>query len=416
MPTSGASLLRRMPGGSVGLRLAVMALITAIGTGGFLSISVVFVTRIVRLSPATLGLGLTTAAAIALATAVPIGMLADRVGPKRVQVGISLWRCVCFIGYPFIQNTWQFFAVVCLLGLVEKSAAPMEQALVGQAVATSERVRVLATLRSMRNVGFTIGALLGSLGLLIDTRPGYAAILLTNAATFALCALLAARLPLMNPPVAGLRRRYSVAVLRDRPFLAFTGVNAVLATHMTLLSIGLPLWIVGHTSVSKAVIAPLLAVNTVLAVLLQVRASRGTEEIHGTGRALRRAGLALAVCCLLALTVPHLATVPAVAVLVAAMVALTAGELLQGAGGSGGSYLMARSGQESVYHSVYWLNVSLQQIAAPVALTVVVATGTAGWLALAAVLGAAGLAAPAIVRWAQSRLVTAPEEPVPAPA
>ncbi|BCB83223.1 hypothetical protein Psuf_005360 [Phytohabitans suffuscus] len=77
---------------------------------------------------------------------------------------------------------------------------------------------------------------------------------------------------------------------------------------------------------------------------------------------------------------------------------------------------MARSGQESVYHSVYWLNVSLQQIAAPVALTVVVATGTAGWLALAAVLGAAGLAAPAIVRWAQSRLVTAPEEPVPAPA
>jgi MFS transporter len=416
VPDNRTNVLRRIPGGSVGLQLAVMALVTAIGTGGFLSISVVFVTRIVGLSAGVLGIGLTVSAAISLGTAVPIGILADRIGPKRVQVGISVWRCACFVAYPFIQNIWQFFAVVCLLGLVEKSAAPMEQALVGRAVPTAERVRVLAALRSMRNVGFTLGAGLGSLGLLIDSRAGYAAILLANATTFAICAVLAARLPVRNATAGSLRRRYSVAVLRDRPFLAFTGVNAVLATHMTLLSIGLPLWIVGRTSVPHVVIAVLLAINTVLAVVFQVTASRGTDTITGSGRALRLGGSALAVCCLLVIVVPHVSTGVAVAVLVVAMVALTAGELLQGAGGSGGSYLLALPGQEGVYHSVYWLNVSLQQIAAPIVVTTVVGVGGGGWVALAAVLGAAGLAAPGIARRAYARITPRVEETAVNPA
>jgi MFS family permease len=391
-----------VPGGNVGLRLGVMAMIDAVGTGAFLAVSVVFITRSVHLSAADLGLGLALSAAIALATAVPIGVLADRIGPQKVLVGVSLWRSACFVAYPFVQNLWQFLTVVCLLGLVEKAASPMEQALVGQAVPTTERVRVVAALRALRNVGFTGGALLGSLGLLIGTRAGYTGILLANAASFAILATLAARLPLLAAPSSGLRRRFSLAVLRDRPFLAFAGVNAVLTVHMTLLSIGLPLWVVGHTHAPVAIIAPLLAVNTVLAVVLQVRASRGTETVAGATRALRRAGLALAACCLLLTLVPPLAAVPACIILVLAMVALTGGELFQSAGGWGGSYLLAPPERQGVYLSVFWLSVSLQQIAAPLVLTLVVSTGTAGWIVFAAVLAASGLVAPAIGRWAQT--------------
>lgn len=245
-----------MPGGSVGTRLAVMAMIDAVGTGAFLAVSVPFITRSVHLSEGNLGFGLALSAAIALATAIPIGILADRIGPKKVLVGVSLWRCACFVVYPLVQNLWQFLAVVCLLGLVDKAAAPMEQALVGQATATDDRVRVVAILRSLRNVGFTLGALLGGIGLLIDTRAGYTAILLVNAASFAVLASLAARLPVLNASAKSLRRRFSVSVLRDGSFLSFTGINAVLTMHMTLLSIGIPLWIVGHTDVSSALISP----------------------------------------------------------------------------------------------------------------------------------------------------------------
>ncbi len=392
-----------MPGGAVGWRLAVMAMVDAVGTGAFLSVSVMFVTKIVGLSAATLGIGLALSAAIALATAIPIGMIADRIGPRKVLVGVSLWRAACFVAYPFIQNLWQFIAVVCLLGLVEKAASPMEQALVGQVVEADERIRVLAVLRSMRNVGLTVGVMLGGLGLLIGTRPGYALILLANAASFVLLAALAARLPLLAASTKTLRRQFSVKVFRNGSFLAFTGINAILTMHMTLLSIGLPLWIVEHSDVSPAIIAPLLAVNTVLAVTLQLRASRGTENITGAARALVRAGWALAACCLLLIAVPDVPVIPAIVLLLLAMIALTGGELWQSAGGWGGSYLLAVPGQEGVYLSVFWLGVAIQQIAAPLLLTLVVSVGTVGWVAFAALFAASGLAAPAIGRWAEAQ-------------
>jgi MFS family permease len=311
--------------------------------------------------------------------------------------------------YPFVQNLWQFLTVVCLLGLVDKAAAPMEQALVGQATATEDRVRVVAILRSLRNVGFTVGALLGGIGLLIDTRAGYTAILLVNAASFAVLASLAARLPVLSAPAKSLRRRFSVSVLRDGSFLSFTGINAVLTMHMTLLSIGIPLWIVKHTDVSSALISPLVAVNTVLAVALQVRASRGTDTIAGAARALVWAGISLALCCLLLVAAPKLPVVLAVGVLLLAMVALTGGELFQSAGGWGGSYLLAAPGQEGVYLSVFWLGVAIQQIAAPVLVSLVVTTGTSGWVVLAALFAVCGLAAPAIGRWAQARADSRPQ-------
>ncbi|KUN29519.1 hypothetical protein AQJ23_01770 [Streptomyces antibioticus] len=386
-----------------------MAMIDAVGTGAFLAVSVPFITRSVHLSEGNLGLGLTLSAAIALGTAIPIGILADRIGPKKVLVGVSLWRCACFVVYPFVQNLWQFLTVVCLLGLVDKAAAPMEQALVGQATATDDRVRVVAILRSLRNVGFTVGALLGGIGLLIDTRAGYTAILLVNAASFAVLASLAARLPVLSAPAKRLRRRFSVSVLRDGSFLSFTGINAVLTMHMTLLSIGIPLWIVGHTDVSSALISPLVAVNTVLAVALQVRASRGTDTIAGAARALVWAGISLAVCCLLLVAAPKLPVVLAVGVLLLAMVALTGGELFQSAGGWGGSYLLAAPGQEGVYLSVFWLGVAIQQIAAPVLVSVVVTSGTTGWVVLAALFAVCGLAAPAIGRWAQAQADSRPQ-------
>ncbi|MGX1541275.1 MFS transporter [Streptomyces adustus] len=399
-----------IPGGSVGIRLAVMAIIDAVGTGAFLAVSVPFITRSVHLSEGRLGLGLTLSAAIALGTAIPIGVLADRIGPKKVLVGVSLWRCACFVVYPLVQNLWQFLTVVCLLGLVDKAAAPMEQALVGQATATEDRVRVVAILRSLRNVGFTVGALLGGIGLLIDTRAGYSVILLVNAASFAVLASLAARLPVLSAPAKSLRRRFSVSVLRDGSFLSFTGINAVLTMHMTLLSIGIPLWIVKHTDVSSALISPLVAVNTVLAVALQVRASRGTDTIAGAARALVWAGISLALCCLLLVAAPKLPVVLAVGVLLLAMVALTGGELFQSAGGWGGSYLLAVPGQEGVYLSVFWLGVAVQQIAAPVLVSLVVTTGTTGWVVLAALFAVCGLAAPGIGRWAQSRADSRPRQ------
>lgn len=115
---------------------------------------------------------------------------------------------------------------------------------------------------------------------------------------------------------------------------------------------------------------------------------------------MRAAGLALAGCCVLLALVPSLPAVPAVAVLLASAVALTAGELFQSAGGWGVSYGLARSGREAAYVSLFWLGVGLQQIIAPLVVALVISRGTLAWLLVGALLAAAGAAAPRSVGWA----------------
>lgn len=51
--------------------------------------------------------------------------------------------------------------------------------------------------------------------------------------------------------------------------------------HHALLTIGMPLWIAGHTTAPHWLVSGLLLLNTVMVVLFQVRASRGTEDLGG---------------------------------------------------------------------------------------------------------------------------------------
>jgi mannose-6-phosphate isomerase-like protein (cupin superfamily)/MFS family permease len=360
------SPLRHLPGTAIERRLAGMALIDASGTGAFLAVSAIFFTRSVGLSIVQVGAGLAVAAGLGLATAVPIGALADRIGPRRVLVVVSLWRAACFAAYPLVHTFAEFCAVVCLLGLVDKSAAPMEQAIVGQVVAQHDRVRTMAAMRAVRNVGLAAGALLGTLALAISTRPAYVAVVLVNAASFVGLAALAARLPLRGN-AASVRRRVSLSVLRDRPYLALAGLNAVLTMHMTLLSVGIPVWISQHTHAPNVIVAPLLVLNTMLAVAFQVRASNGVDTPISAAARLRQAGGVLGLCCMLLAFTGPLPSVAAIPVLVASMVALTGGELFQSAGAWGLSYQLAREGEQAAYLSVFWLGVGAQPDPRPAA-------------------------------------------------
>jgi hypothetical protein len=213
-------------------------------------------------------------------------------------------------------------------------------------------------------------------------------------------ALIAGRMRLRVRTAGTVRRTISLRVLRDRPYLTIAGLNALLTVHMPLLSIGLPLWIADHSHAPRAIVAPLIAVNTVLAVAFQMRASRGSDTTGGAARCLRLAGFALAACCLILAVVPGLPRAEAVVVLVLAVVALTAGELFQSAGGWGLSYELAVEHQQGAYLSVFWLGVGAQQIAAPLFLGLILSTGPIGWVVLAVLLVAAGLAVPRVTRWA----------------
>ena len=316
-----------------GQLLLVVGGLDAVGTGLYLAGSAVFFTTIVGLSAVQVGIGLSVAGLLGMVAQTPMGRVADRYGPRAVLIGLNIWRCAGFVAYAFVQDFVGFVVVAALLGIADQASLPVYQGLVEQVVGTEHRTTMSARLRVAYNVGFTVGALLCTVALAIGTREAFLTIILGDAATFLVAAAL---LPAVTTGrVPGVVRTGGVRLraLRDGWYVAVAGINAVLLLHMSLLSVAVPLWITNRTDAPTALVGILLVVNTVLAILFQVRTARTSDTVAGAGVAQRRAGFSLAGCCLLLAVAPTVGMPAVVGVLVLGIVALTAGELWQSAGG-----------------------------------------------------------------------------------
>lgn len=383
----------------VDARFAVAALVDAFGTGCFLAGSALFFTRELGLSPGEVGLGLTLSGAIGFATTVPWGRAADRWGARRILVLLLSVRAVAFGLYVSAGSLSAFLAITALLGLVEKASSPIQQALVGEVVGEARRQRALALIRSTRNVGFALGALAAAVAVSTGTRAGYDSIVLLNAISFFVAAVLMGTLPAVRASRSTLGwTALAQPVVRDRRYAALTAMNGVLTLHMPLLSVGLPLWLVKHTHIPAGAIPLLLVVNAVLAVAFQVPVAELVRSPRTAVLALMVAGGALAACCLAMPLAATLGAAGAVVVAVGAVFALTLAELAQAAGGWDLSFRLAPEGRRGQYLGVFSLGMTAQTMAAPLVLTTVVfALGPWGWAGLAGVALGAGLLARTVV-------------------
>jgi hypothetical protein len=157
-----------------------------------------------------------------------------------------------------------------------------------------DRVRSQAFMRSALNIGFTLGALIGGLALATNSDTVIRWMPVLPAVILAINAFLITRLPdahgevdassdieaLVDSP----KRR---SVLRNRGYVAMSFFDGVLGTNQILLNVVIPLWLVQETDAPRVLLAWLFGTNTVLAVLLQVPASRGSETVNGALRAAR---------------------------------------------------------------------------------------------------------------------------------
>ena len=399
--------------------LLTISLIDAIGTGLYLAGSAVFFTRVVGLTAAQVGLGLSLAGLLGLLAQPVIGWSADRWGPRRVLALLNLWRAAGFTAYVFTDSFPMFLAVAALLGIGELSFSPVRQALAERVVGSEHRVGMMARIRVADNVGFSIGALLATLAITSGTRVAFDAIMLGNAVTFVIASGLLPRvalLPVAHAVAAAARRSpLRLRALRDARYGSVAAVNGILALHMVLLLVGVPLWITLHTTAPPALVGLLLVLNTMMAITLQVRVARSSEALAGSVTALRRGGVALALACGLFALAPHgPATALVVAILVLGMVALTAGELLQSAGGWGLSFLLAPAWSRAEYLATFSLGTSMQFVLGPTLVTVgVLENGSLGWVALAGVfLLAAAAVGPLVARAARRPALTG-ASPIP---
>ncbi|GAA3742527.1 MFS transporter [Micromonospora maritima] len=395
--------------------LAVSTLINTVGRGTWLTASALFLTRSVGLTVAQVGVALTLTALVSLVTSTPMGYLADRLGPRGLQLVALVASAGCTAALVAVRSFAGFLVVGVLMAVADSAARGARGALIAGAVPADQRVRTRAYLRAVTNVGISVGALLAGFALAVDTRGAYVTLILLDCLTYLLAAAVLLRLPPV-PPVPAPTHGPRLIALRDRPFLVFTVLDGLMSMHFSLSTIALPLWIAGHTAAPRWLVSACLLVNTVVVVLFQVRASRGTEDLAGAGRAARRAGVFIGVACVLFAGAGGVPVAVAVPLLLAGALAHVVGELWHAAAGWGVSFGLAPAHAHGQYQGAYGMGMQLGSMVAPVVVTTLaIGGGVPGWLLLGGSFLLLGALVPPVVRWAARTRPSAPEpEPVPA--
>lgn len=376
-----------VPHRGAGRTLVLVTFIDSIGTGLFLAGAAIFFVRSIGLTAGQAGLGLSVGGAAGLAATVPTGVLGDRLGPRRLLVLFQMWRAACLVALVFVSGIVSFAVVAALMAIAETATPSLTQAVVASTAGGESRVRNMAILRSTRNIGFSVGAVLAAPLIAAGSAAAFSAILLTDALSFVVAALILARIPLTRVaavrPHAGFLR--VLGSFRDWRYAGLASLNGVLTLHMTILVFGIPLWLIHATSAPVGLAAVLMVLNTVMAVVLQVPFSKHVTVSGGAPRVLRLAGVMLAGCSVAIAAAAYASPVFAAALLVLATTLMSLGEIWQSAGAWELSYRYADPGREVQYLAVFSLGAAAQDVFGPVLVTaVVIGAGTAGWLGLAA--------------------------------
>lgn len=366
--------------------LTKATLANTIGNGLYYTVEVIFFTRSVGLSVHRVALGLGVAAIAGLLVSIPAGHQADRFDPRLI-VGVAVaGEGVVMACFTLVHSFVPFLVLGVIGGVLSGAGGAARSVLMGRFGQGEERVRVRAYQRAVTNFGMSFGIVLSGVGLALDTRSAYVAMVLGNALTFIVAAGFVLRLPPM-PPVAlaeGVRRAPMTVVLRDRRYLLASLLNGLFAIHFIIQSVGLPLWVVYHTRAPRWWVAVLLVINTLMVITLQVRTSRGSGDVVHAARIFRRSGLLIAAACVLYALAAGVDPLGACAVLVLAMVAHTMGELFSSGASWGIGYGMAREDLQGQYQGAFSLGWGISGIVGP---SLVVATaitmGRLGWLILA---------------------------------
>ncbi|RSM73101.1 MFS transporter [Actinoplanes sp. ATCC 53533] len=371
----------------------------ALSKGVFFSVSVLFFTRVAGLSPATIGLGLTIAGAVAVGASLGSGYLAGAVGARRVLVAATAGQGLALLAYVVVRTPVAFVAVACAavgLQAVQRTAL---STMIAQSFVGPERVEVRARLRVVTNTFIGVGAGLAAVALAIDTDPAYLVAMVWTAAMLFVSAVPVRRLPVGGtaggPRVRGPHR----SPLRDRTYLTAAALNAVMTMQFSMLTVGVPLWITGWTAAPAVTVAGLLALNTVIVSLLQIRATRGTHELPGAGRAVARSGVLLALACALYATADHGVALIAVMLLTLATVAHSLAEVLAEAGNWTLAFELADPANIAAYQGVSTTGGSIGSMLGPMLVTVTaIEHGWAGWALLGGLFLATGLATLVLAR------------------
>ncbi|BCJ39897.1 MFS transporter [Actinoplanes ianthinogenes] len=393
------------------LTLSIAA--SSLAKGVLFGVSALFFTTVIGLSPATVGVGLTVAGGAGMAAAFGSGYLADRVGAQRVLVAATVTQSVALAAYCSAASAITFTLIACAAIGAQGAQRTAQATLLALHFTGPDRVTVRARLRVVTNVFVGLGSALATAALATGTPAAYVVAMLTASAL-----VLTSTLPLRgfpSPPPspstsagiasrAGGPRRAARSPLRDFRYVGIAAFYGLLTVQFGLLTVGMPLWVTLHTRAPATVVALLLVLNTVLVALFQLPAARLVTDVRAAGRTVLASSGFLVLTCLFYAGAAPLPALAAVGLLLLAVVAASAAEVLSEAGEWSLAFELADSRNPGAYQGISQTGFAAGTMLAPVVVTLTaIAHGTSGWLLLAGMFLTAGVATDRLARYSPLR-------------
>ncbi len=387
---------RNAPAGVEALAFAV--LIRSIGSGGVLTLMLLYLVTVRGFASAEVGFILTAGGFVAVAFSVPLGHFGNGSKSKTVATISLAVQGLATTAYVFMPTFAGLLAVACVYSLGEAASTSSRAVLVAGLVSSSERTAVRARLRAVTNAGSALGAGMASFTMAADSDAVWTVAMMANGA----CLLAGGVIILAAVPktsdVAAPAQAPRWGVLRDRRYAALSAVNVLLVMNVGILTVGLPVWFATALDTPDSVFGILVIANTVMVVLLQTRFARGVTDTRTALRGFRSCGILLAGCCLVFAASDAVSGWWTVVALSLGAVIHGVGEMIYSAASWQLSYDLAPDHAQGQYQGMFTMSSQLGMSMAPFFLAALISgLGATGWLVVATVMAAAGLLAAPLI-------------------
>lgn len=383
--------------------LSISQLINCIGDGAYYVCITLYFTQHVGFTPGEFGLSLTIAWIIALIVGIPVGRLVDIVGARKMHLILAVGASLAIFSYIFIDVVWLFTLAASLYTISQRGVSAARNAFVAAVIDKADISEAKGYIQVAFNFGLSLGAAIGGIAILIETEIAYLSVLGINAVSLIIAAIIVQyKMPEIKHRL-DIKPAKNLTVIRDKPYILLTLINAILILHIPLFDVALPLWVLHHTEAPTWVVSCLFILNTVSVVFFMKYFARGVKDTTSAIKYVRFAGLFLILSCFLFAFSGELSFIWAIVILICAAIMQVIGEMFQLSGTWQISFGLAPDDKQGEYQSFFGSGFTMAEMLGPLLLTnLVVYQGVIGWISLGVLFLFASLLMGPATRWAEN--------------
>jgi Na+/melibiose symporter-like transporter len=252
------------------------------GSGLFLPLALVYVTRVVGLPLGTAGALVSLGTLAGLAVPPVAGRLVDRMGPKPVVIAAQLLQALGALAYLAARAAPGVLAAAMLLAAGQQTFYSSLVALISDVDGSGPHDRVFAIVNMARSACFGLGGLVVA-GVLTAAGPvALGVAVAADAGSFVACALMLAlfvRLPRRRADGRAADGPGRGGVLANRPFLVLIAGTGLVVLAVDVFLTGTPVYVLEFLHAPPWLPGTMLALETALGGVAGVAALRATLRL-----------------------------------------------------------------------------------------------------------------------------------------